>query len=178
MQLPAANGTKNALHHPTGVVFAAPDPEVSNRVPQIARRACEETVMLDFAPQLHVGYSNGVMVVHLPGADMSEEAALALGRQLGTLAERLRSRCLILNLGDVRFVSSAMLGKLIAFHKQVRQRGGELALCSLTPELAARFESMRLDRLFHICSTEEEALAEWDLAPPLVNGGVSSGSGW
>ena len=51
-----------------------------------------------------------------------------------------------------------MLGKLIAFHKQVTQRGGELTLCALTPDLAARFEGMRLNKLFNICLTEEHTL--------------------
>jgi anti-anti-sigma regulatory factor len=62
------------------------------------------------------------------------------------------------NLGDARCLYSVALGKLIAWHKRLKQMGGELTLCGLTPDLAARLESMRLDRLFHICSTEEEAL--------------------
>jgi anti-anti-sigma factor len=99
---------------------------------------------------------------------MSEEAALALGRQLYALAETPRSHRLVLNSGDVRCMSTAMLGKLIGFDKRVKQGGGDLALCSLRPDLVAQFERMRLDRLFHICSTEEEALGDGAFASPLV----------
>jgi anti-sigma B factor antagonist len=127
--------------------------------------------MLDFFPQLYVVTSGGVSVIHFPGTDMSEDAALAIGRQLYALTEKPRSRRFVLNLGDVPGLSSAMLGKLISFDKKVKQSGGELRLCSLTPEVAARFESMCLDRLFHICATEQEALGEWGVAPLLVPAG-------
>jgi anti-sigma B factor antagonist len=127
--------------------------------------------MLYFAPQLHVVTSGGVSVIHFPGTDMSEEAALAIGRELYALAERPRSRRFVLSLGEVPCLSSAMLGKLISFDKKVKQSGGELRLCSLTSEVAARFESMCLDRLFHICQTEEEALADWGASCSLVPAG-------
>ena len=114
--------------------------------------------MLDYSPLLQVVNGNGVAVIHFPRTDMSEEAALAVGRQLCALAEAPRSRRFILDLGDVRCMSSAMLGKLIGFDKRVKQGGGDLALCSLRPDLVAQFERMCLDRLFHIWPTEEEAL--------------------
>jgi anti-anti-sigma factor len=121
--------------------------------------------VLDYSPQLQVVNGNGVAVIHFPRTDMSEEAAQAVGRQLCALAEAPRSRRLVLDLGDVRCLSSAMLGKLIGFDKRVKQRGGELALCSPSPVVAAQFERMRLDKLFHICATEEEALADWGGSP-------------
>ncbi len=79
---------------------------------------------------------------------------------MSRLAERPGCRRFVLNLSLARCLSSSMFGKLIAFQKKVKQRGGDLTLCSLSPELAARFEGMRLDKLFHICPTEEEALGE------------------
>src|SRR5262245_21878915 len=99
---------------------------------------------------------------------MSEEAALAVGRQLCALAEAPRSRRFVLDLGEVRCMSSAMLGKVIGFDKRVKQRGGELTLCSLRPGLVTQFERMRLDRLFHIRPTEEEALGDGAFADSVV----------
>jgi stage II sporulation protein AA (anti-sigma F factor antagonist) len=116
--------------------------------------------MVDFAPWLHVEYIDGTALITFPRTDMSEDAALALGDQLSDLAERPGCLRFVLNLSLARFLSSTMLGKLIGFQKKVKQRGGDLILYSLSPDLAARFECMRLDRLFHICSTEEEALGE------------------
>ena len=116
--------------------------------------------MVDFAPWIHVKYIDGTAFVTFLGTDKSEGAALAVGGQLSELAERPGCRRFVLNLGAAPCLSSTMLGKLIAFQRKVRQRGGELTLCSLGPDLAARLEVMRLDRLFHIRPTEEEALGE------------------
>jgi stage II sporulation protein AA (anti-sigma F factor antagonist) len=116
--------------------------------------------MVNFAPWLHVENINGTALVTFPKTDMSEGAALALGGQLSDLAERPGCRRFVLNLSLALCLSSTMVGKLIAFRNKIKQRGGELVLCSLSPEVAARFECMRLDRLFHICSTEEEAIGE------------------
>jgi anti-anti-sigma factor len=114
--------------------------------------------MVDFAPWLHVEYIDGTALIAFSRTDLGEGDVVVIGGQLSELAERPGCRRFVLNLGAVPGLSSAMLGKLIAFQKQVKRRGGELTLCALSPELAARFESMRLDRLFHICATEEEAL--------------------
>jgi anti-anti-sigma factor len=116
--------------------------------------------MVNYEPWLHIEYIDGTALIAFPRTDMGEGAALTIGSQLAHLAERPGCRRFVLNLGAVHALSSAMLGKLIGFQKQVKQRGRELTLCSLGPELAARFDSMRLDRLFHICSTEKEALGE------------------
>jgi anti-anti-sigma factor len=114
--------------------------------------------MVDFAPWLHVEYIGGAALIAFERTDMGEGDLPVLGGQLSELAEMPGCRRFVLNLGAVHGLSSAMLGKLIGFQKQVKRRGGELTLCALSPDLAARLESMRLDRLFHICATEEEAL--------------------
>ncbi len=124
--------------------------------------------MLDYVPLMHVVNDNGASVIHLRGTDASEEAAEAVGRQLYALAEVAPSRRFILNLGDVRCLGSATFGKLIGFHRQVRQRGGEVAVCSLNPDVAAQFERMCLGRLFPIYSTEEEAVGRGCSADSLV----------
>jgi len=122
--------------------------------------------MVDFSPlpvassTLHVEHVRDVTLVSLTRSYLGDEAFQEIGDRMVRLAETMGRHRFVLSLRGVRCLSSAMLGKLIAFHKQVKQRGGELTLCSLTPELAARFESMRLNKLFHICLSEEEALGE------------------
>jgi stage II sporulation protein AA (anti-sigma F factor antagonist) len=122
--------------------------------------------MVDYASQLHVEHINGVTLIQFPRTDMDEGAALAIESQLFPLAEKPGCTQFVLSLSRVRCLSSTMLGKLIAFNKQVKQRAGELILCSLSPDLAARFESMRLNKLFHICSNEEEAL--WEVSASIA----------
>ena len=133
-------------------------PAVSDE--EVNRRPIREAAMVDFTPWIHVKYIDGTALVMFPRTDKSEGDALAVGGQLSKLAERPACRRFVLNLSLARCLSSLMLGKLIAFQKNVRQRGGKLTLCSPSPEVAAQFERLRLDQLFHICSTEEEALAD------------------
>jgi anti-anti-sigma factor len=124
-------------------------PEVSEE--QVNRRPTREVAMVNFAPCIHVKYIDGTALVTIPRTDKSEDAALAVGGQLSKLAERPDCRRFVLNLSLAQCLSSLMFGKLIAFRKKVQQRGGELTLCSPSPEVAAQFERLRLDQLFHIC---------------------------
>jgi anti-anti-sigma factor len=121
-------------------------------------------------PALHVEQVKGATLITLTGPDLTGEAAQVVGGQLSRLAEMLGGRRFVLSLRGVRSLNSAMLGKFIAFHKRVKQAGGQLTLCSLTPELAARIADMRLDRLFHILPTEEEALGGEGVTPSLGPG--------
>jgi anti-anti-sigma factor len=107
---------------------------------------------------LHVEHLNDVTLIRLTRTDPEGAAIQAVGNRLFHLAETLHGRRFVLSLDGVHCLCSAMLGKLIAFHKKVKHGGGQLTLCALTPELSIRFDGMRLNRLFHICSTEEEAL--------------------
>ena len=116
--------------------------------------------MVDFACWLHVEYTHGIALIRFPQTDMSEAVASEIWRELSQLAEEPDCHQFVLDLSMACCLNSSMLGKLIAFHKKVKQLHGELTLCSLHPEVADRFESMHLNKLFHICSTEEEALGE------------------
>ena len=80
--------------------------------------------MVDYASWLRVDYINGEAIIAFPRTNMGEEAALVIGRQLSHLAEKPGCNRFVLNLSRVPCLSSTMLGKLIAFHKQVKQRGG------------------------------------------------------
>jgi len=79
-----------------------------------------------------------------------------LGGELFALAER--SRKLLINFVDVEFLSSAALNKLIILDKKVKTQGGKLVLSDLRPEIKEVFTITRLDQLFTIKPTQEEAL--------------------
>src|SRR3954451_12477819 len=54
-----------------------------------------------------------------------EETARVVGRQLLALLENQGQARFVLDLAEVRRVSSALLGNLIAFNRKVKQAGGE-----------------------------------------------------
>jgi anti-anti-sigma factor len=70
-----------------------------------------------------------VTIATIPGESIAE----AVWKELSALASRLGGRGLHLDLGEVRFLSSVELGKLISLYKQVRAEGGRLSLQNVRP---------------------------------------------
>lgn len=81
-----------------------------------------------------------------------------LNRQLLGLIEDVERPRIVLNFDKVKYLASAMLGKLVRLFKQVQAGEGKLALCCLNPELYKIFEMTSMHKLFAIYSKEEEAL--------------------
>jgi anti-sigma B factor antagonist len=67
-------------------------------------------------------------------------------------------RKLLLNFGNVEFMSSAALGKLIALHKKLQGVSGRLILCNIDPGIKEVFEITKLDKFFNIKDEEQAAL--------------------
>jgi anti-anti-sigma factor len=65
---------------------------------------------------------------------------------------------LVLNLAAVEFLPSMALGKLIMLNRKVQAANGRLALCQLTATVQEILVSTNLNKLFHIYTTEQEAL--------------------
>jgi anti-anti-sigma factor len=53
------------------------------------------------------------------------------------------------------YIDSSGLGVLVSCSKKVRERGGEMRLANLTPDLRTLFELTKLDSLFYIYDTQE-----------------------
>lgn len=89
---------------------------------------------------------------------VSEESIQEVGEQLYSLVDKEGHRQLLLNFGNVQYMSSAALGKLINLKKKVGAAGGKLKLCSIHPELKVVFKITRLDQVFEIFDEEQAAL--------------------
>jgi len=57
------------------------------------------------------------------------------------------------------YIDSSGLGVLVSLSKRVRESGGELRLAGLNDDLKTLFELTKLDTLFAVSETAEEALA-------------------
>jgi anti-sigma B factor antagonist len=82
-----------------------------------------------------------------------------LGDELFALVEKEQRKNLLLNFASVEFLSSAALNKLIILDKKVKANSGKMRLCNLKPEIYEVFAITRLNQLFDIKNTEQEALA-------------------
>jgi anti-sigma B factor antagonist len=92
---------------------------------------------------------------------LDEQNIQIIGEQLFSLVDEVGRRKVLLNFGNVEFLSSAALGKLIALHKKLQAVGGRLILCNIDPEIYEVFEITRLDKFFNIRKEEQAALQEF-----------------
>ena len=89
---------------------------------------------------------------------LDEQNIQVIGEQLFSLVDELGRKKLLLNFGNVEYMSSAALGKLITLNKKVQAVGGRLVLCKIDPQIREVFEITKLDKLFTIRGDEQEAL--------------------
>ena len=64
----------------------------------------------------------------------------------------------VVNFSETGYIDSSGLGVLVSLSKKIREQGGELRLSSLNEDLRTLFELTKLDTLFRITDTKEEAL--------------------
>ncbi len=92
---------------------------------------------------------------------LDEQNIQIIGEQLFSLVDESGRKKLLLNFGNVEYMSSAALGKLITLNKKVQAAGGRLVLCNIDPQIREVFEITKLDKLFVIRGDEQEALQEF-----------------
>lgn len=89
---------------------------------------------------------------------LDEQNIQVIGDQLFSLVEVEGIRKLLLNFGNVEYLSSAALGKLITLNKKLQTAGGRLILCNIDPQILEVFEITKLDKFFNIQKEEQAAL--------------------
>jgi len=71
------------------------------------------------------------------------------------------ARKFLIDFEGTAYIDSSGLGVLVSLSKKIREQGGELRLVSLNEDLRTLFELTKLDTLFHIAGSREEALASF-----------------
>ncbi|MBM4186528.1 MAG: STAS domain-containing protein [Gemmatimonadetes bacterium] len=68
------------------------------------------------------------------------------------------SRKFLIDCTQTGYIDSSGLGALVTISKKVREAGGELRLAGLNDDLRSLFELTKLDSLFHIAASVDDAL--------------------
>jgi len=68
---------------------------------------------------------------------------------------------LLIDFSGTGYIDSSGLGALVSISKRVREAGGELRLSGLNEDLRSLFELTKLDTLFAIAETPQQALASF-----------------
>ncbi len=74
--------------------------------------------------------------------------------------EQLKSgdRKFVIDFAKTGYIDSSALGVLVSLSKAIREKGGELCLSCLNEDLRTLFDLTKLNTLFRIADSKEEAL--------------------
>lgn len=103
---------------------------------------------------------NGVAVIRVGAPTLETANVPAFRKALAPMLER--DDRLVLDLQEVSFMDSTGLGSLLSCLRAVKERGGTLKLAGLTPDVAALFEMVLMDRVFDIYSDAPLAVESFD----------------
>jgi anti-sigma B factor antagonist len=106
--------------------------------------------------------ANSVSVVEFADRKILEELSIQeIGEELDRLVEAEPNVRLLLDFKNVDHLSSAALGMLITLNKKIKERSGGLKLSNINRQIYEVFKITRLNRVFDIHDTAEEALRQF-----------------
>lgn len=118
--------------------------------------------MSDNDRRLEVTEDGDVVRVRFLERNILEESNIQqIGEHLIRLVDQATPPKLLINFDQVEHLSSAALGTLITINNRVRQKGGQLRLSNIDPQIYEVFVITKLNKLFQIYDDAEEARASF-----------------
>lgn len=107
----------------------------------------------------HVSQSGSTTVVELILPHTMESSEFdRLNESLLQLVAQRTGGSWVLDLSHLSYMGSSVLGLMVNIRQRVKQGGGRLFLCGLSPRLLQIFRTCCLERLFSLNHTRAEAL--------------------
>lgn len=98
---------------------------------------------------LRVSEADGITTVGFRDASILDVLTIQkIGKELYDVVETNGKKKVILDFGDVRFLSSQALGVLLTLRRKADKAGAKIVLARIRPELARVFKITNLDKLF------------------------------
>ena len=107
----------------------------------------------------HTSKVNAVVVVDVDGQLIVGNRQELKQKVLDELEKDERK--FLIDFANTGYIDSSGLGVLVSLSKKIREQGGELRLSNLNEDLRTLFELTKLDTLFNISESREEALASF-----------------
>jgi len=109
--------------------------------------------------RLRIQSIESVTQVEFIDRNILDEANIqAIGEEISELIARADTPNLLLSFSNVDHLSSAALGALITINNKVKEKGGALRLANIDPQIYEVFMITRLNKLFDIHETTDDAL--------------------
>ena len=111
--------------------------------------------------RMTVEQAGDVIIVELKDRKILEEMSIMqIGEQLNAMVAKAEVPKVIIDFTNVAHMSSSALGILITLHKRIREKRGQLRLCGIQSAIYEIFVITRLNEIFSICQSRQEALGD------------------
>ena len=110
--------------------------------------------------RLRISDNEGVTLVEFVDRNILDEANIqAINEEITSEIEKSDTPKVLISFSNVDHLSSAALGALITINNKIKEKGGELHLANIDPQIYEVFVITRLNKLFNIHESTEEARA-------------------
>jgi anti-sigma B factor antagonist len=117
--------------------------------------------MAEIKPRISVEYKDNATIISFTDERILEEKDInSLQESIMSVIEQAEKIKLVLNFGNVKFLSSAVLSLLIRISKRIYEHDGQLRLCNINPKIYEIFKITRLTKTFDIYKDLESALED------------------
>ncbi len=107
-----------------------------------------------------------ITVVNFDGSAILDARAIErISGELFKLVEEQNRRKIVLDLSEVRFLSSSAMGMVLNLRTKALKDDGKLVICGLRAQLLKLFRITRTDKLFEFFDSEEKALQSFGVQP-------------
>ncbi|MCA1030603.1 anti-sigma F factor antagonist [Bacillus timonensis] len=110
---------------------------------------------MSLAIELEVKHN--VLCIRLSG-ELDHHTAEDLRNQVTETIENKKINHIVLNLEKLSFMDSSGLGVILGRYKQIKNNGGEMVVCSISPAVKRLFDMSGLFKIIRLESDEDYAL--------------------
>ena len=112
---------------------------------------------------VHFESKNHVLLVRLSG-ELDHHAAESLKEKWQQEMERHEVKDVVVNMEALHFMDSSGLGVMLGRYKEIKEFGGEMVVCSVSPVVKRLFELSGLFKIVRLAEDEEDALKSLGVA--------------
>lgn len=106
---------------------------------------------------------NDVLCIRLDG-ELDHHFAEDLRLKATNAIEKNNIRHIVLNLANLSFMDSSGLGVILGRYKQIKQIGGEMVICAISPSIQRLFDMSGMFKIMKLETNEQFALERLGVA--------------
>jgi len=118
--------------------------------------------MTSAASRIRVVDQDGVVRIGFIDRNILDEANIQrIGEEIAQIIDAQVQPKILISFENVDHLSSAALGTLITLNNKIRGKDGQLRLAEIDPQIREIFTITKLDKLFHIYDSVEDAMSSF-----------------